>query len=115
MRRPSGRMTPNVVTLRRIASWSKDSGGGRQPVYASDSLPVRCAVQPTSSEDRPQHMRETLVVYDTVKFYDDPNLNVRDLVLFDGRTKVVVGVRATSGGAGRTWLVDTEERPVGRG
>lgn len=115
MRRPSARMTPNLVTLRRIASWSKDSGGARQSVYAADSLPVRCAVQPASSEDRPQHMRETQVVYDTVKFYDDPNLAVRDVVVFDGREKVVTGVRATSGGAGRTWLVDTEERPVGRG
>lgn len=113
MRAPSVRMTPNTVKIRRVSTWTRDAAGGRQPTYALADAPVRCAVQPTRAEDIPIHMRESEVIYHTVKFYTDPRLRVRDEILFGNRTIVVTGVRATSGGAGRTWVVDGEEHPGG--
>jgi hypothetical protein len=113
MRHPTARMTPNTVTLRKVVAWTLDKAGGRQPTYGTDSDPIACAVQPTNANDMPAHMRESEVIYTTVKFYSDPGLRVRDLILFGTRQIVVSGVRSTSGGAGRTFVVLAEERPGG--
>lgn len=112
MRRPTARMTPNSVLLRRVARWSADAAAGRVPEFDPPAGPFACAVQPASAEDVPLHMREESVIYYLIKFYDDPALRPRDEVLWDGRTLVVTGLRSTSGGAGRSHLVDAEERPV---
>ncbi len=115
MRYPTPRMTPNTVRIRRQLPWTRDVGAGRKLNLGLPSLPVRCAVQPTSAEDKPDHMREAEVIYHTLKFYDDPRLKIRDQINFGDRILVVTGVRATSGGAGRTWVVLAEERPGGMG
>lgn len=112
MRRPTSRMTPSSVTLRRVARWTKDAAAGRVPVFDPPTGPYACAVQPASAEDLPVHMREAHVIYHVIKFYDDPAVRPRDEVILQGRTLVVTGLRSTSGGAGRTHLVDAEERPT---
>lgn len=111
MRRPSIRLTPNSVSI-APTSWSKDLAAGRKPTEGTPRGPIACAVQPSSSAHVPEHIREQYVVYHTVKFYDDPLVNLRDVVLFGSRQLVVMGVEATSGGRGRTWLVHCEERPT---
>lgn len=113
MRRPTARMTPNTVTVVR-ATFGQDAALGRKPVETPDPTPRPCAVQPTSVDDLPEHMREQEVIYHTVKFYDDPRLSNRDKVIFRGRELVVIGVRGSSGGAGRTWPVLCEEKPIKR-
>ena len=106
-------MTPNVVTLGRSTWTTKDKAAGRQPTTTFDPTPVRCAVQPDSADLFPEHMREEACVYHTVKFYDDPVLKTRDEITYNGRTIVVVGVRDTSGGMGRTWVILGQERRPG--
>ena len=113
MRRPTHRMTPNTVHIERVNFWGKDSGGGRQPFRGAAGPAVACAVQPSSAEDVPPHMREEEVVYHTVKFYDNPQLQVRDRLYFGTRVLTVTGTQATSGGAGRTYIVHAEERKAG--
>lgn len=106
-------MTPSTVTVSR-SSWStKDKASGRQPTMTADPSQIRCAVQPDSADLFPEHMREEACVYHTVKFYDDRRLKVRDTVNYQGRVLVVVGVRDTSGGVGRTWVCLCEERRPG--
>lgn len=114
MRRPSIRLTPNSVTVTRV-SFGRDAALGRLQANAPDPTVYRVAVQPTATADLAEHLREQGVIYHTVNFYDDPRLVARDVVIFNGRTLAVVGVRGSSGGAGRTWPVLCEERPPRRG
>lgn len=112
MRRPSARLTPNTVTLRRT-SFGADAAAGRKIAGGvTDATPRAVSVHPTSAEDLPDHLREQGRVYYTVTFYDDPGLYVRDEVLWDGRVLVVLGVRGSSGGVGRSWPVLTEYKPA---
>ena len=113
MRRPSPRMFSAQVTMSRVTRWNKDAASGRVPVYAAPSAPILCAVEPSSATDVPEHMREQQVVYHTVKFWDFPGVQIRDVINYAGRQLVVSGVRDTSGGRGRTWVVMAEERPPG--
>lgn len=113
IRRPPARLTPNAVTVNRVAFAGRDQAGGRS--FTETPLPVtyRVSVHPTDADDVPEHLREAEVVYLTVKFYDDPQLRIRDEVLDDlGRTLVVAGVKARSGGYETTWQVLCAYRPV---
>jgi len=107
-------MTPNRVTVVRV-DFGRDAALGRQPVETPDPTRRACAVQPASVDDVAEHEREQGLIYHVVKFYDDPKLSNRDKVIFEGRQLVVIGVRGSSGGAGRTWPVVCEERPPKRG
>lgn len=108
-------MTPNVATIRRVARWDRDSARGRVAEFEPDRAPVPCAIQPASAEDVPEAMRDAGVGYYVMKVYDDPEVRVRDQVVDElGRVFSVAGVRSTSGGAGRTHLVDLELREVAR-
>lgn len=114
MRKPSRRMTPNTAWIRRVESWDQDAAGGRRAVKATGRRgPYLCAVQPTSSEDKPDHMRESGVEYVDVKFYQDPQVLVRDQVEVGERVYVVTECRTSSGGAGRSWVVGCEYRAPG--
>lgn len=111
MRRPSVRMLTNSVTLAPTA-FARDGAGGRQPIPLPGNQPWRCSVQPTSTKVEPSQMRDANVIYLTVKFYDDPGLRYRDVIVDElGRDLVVIGERGPSGGARRTWEVDCEYHP----
>lgn len=112
MRRPSARLTPNQVRIRRVTRWDQDATAGRLPVWGPTTGPHPCAVHPSSAEDVPANLREAEVIYCTVQFYDDPLVRIRDELHWDGRVLTVTGVRPSAAGRGRTYLVDCEERPV---
>ena len=111
MRRPSGRMVPSRVTVVRT-SWAgkKDTAAGRASTDGAAEGPYACAVQPASSAEVPAQMRDTNVVYYTVKFYEDLGLKIRDEVHWNGLTLVVTGPRPSSGGAGRSFEIGCEGR-----
>lgn len=112
MRRPSARLTPNTVQVRRVTRWTADAHGGRVAEWGPPSAPMPAAVRPASAEDVPANLREAEVIYHNVLFYDDPGLRVRDLVLLGERVLAVTGVRSTAAGQGRTHVIDCEERPT---
>lgn len=110
-RRPSNRLLPNLVTITPSASWAHDPAGGRQPQVGVTRGPYRCAVQPTAAGETADHLRDGDVITGVAKFYSDPQVKVRDVINFGTRLLVVMGVRSTSGGQGRTWIINWEERP----
>jgi hypothetical protein len=112
MRRPSTRLTPNVVSI-VPSKWSKDAAAGRITIAQSSRGPFSIGIAPTDSVTMPEHMREANVIYHTCKFYDDPQTNIRDVIFWGTRQLVVRGTIATSAARGRTWLVHCEERPPG--
>jgi hypothetical protein len=115
MRYPSARMTPNLVTPQKVA-FGQDKAGGRVAQPSATLVTYPAAVQPTSAEDVEEHHREQGAEYFTVKVYQDLGLRVRDQLVDElGRVHVVVGVLATSGGAGRTWRYLTAHRASGTG
>lgn len=109
MRRPSGRCTINTVAKVQVAGWTKDAAGGRHATFAAPSAPIACSVQPSTAVDVAPHLREEGVTYLTVIAHDDPQLALRDQLLWGTRVLTVTGVIDASG-RGRSFRVLCEER-----
>jgi hypothetical protein len=116
MRRPTGRITRNRVTI-QPTTFTKDVDGGRVLTLseaASDEYLVR--VHPASTKDVPDHAREEGVEYLTIHFFRRPTVKIRYLVNWLdaelGVTKVltVTGPAMAAAGEFSTWLVPCEYR-----
>lgn len=107
-------MTLQLVTFQRVAAWSKDKAGGRRPTYAAaTTTPIACSVQPTGAlTSETTAGREMQVFTYNVYFHDDPQLNVRDRILWGARILTVTGAPASSAGQSRSWVVECTERPT---
>jgi hypothetical protein len=110
MRRPSGRMRRNLVTIQVVVDWNKGTSGARTPVYGNPSDPVRCRITAASAEDVPDHMRENGVEYLTAVFTDDPGTRARcrlNWVDFaPPKVLRVTGPTRIAAGKFRSYLVD---------
>lgn len=102
------------LRIQRHAGWTQDDSGGRMTSYSSPEPALDGFISAATSSERELHSRDSMVVKYVAVFTTNPNLKLRDRVLWDefSKTLTVVSVEIKGDATNRQFHVYLEDHPV---